>query len=59
MEGRDHRSNTIDLVASNKAQLSMTDIATDLYTGSDHQTLSWEIDELDRGTDNHHKATII
>jgi hypothetical protein len=36
MEERDHRRGTIDLVASNKAQLSMAEIATDLYTGSDH-----------------------
>jgi hypothetical protein len=46
--GKNHRSSTIDLfIASNKAQLSMAEIATDLYTGSDHETLCWEIDELD------------
>jgi hypothetical protein len=58
--GNNHRSGTIDLViASNKAQLSMAEIATDLNTGSDYETLCWEIDELDGATDNHHKATTI
>jgi hypothetical protein len=43
--GNNNRSNTIDLViASNNAQLSMAEIATDLYIGSDHETLCWEID---------------
>jgi hypothetical protein len=42
--GKNHRSSTIDLViASNAAPGSMAEIATDLYTGSDHKTLSWEI----------------
>jgi hypothetical protein len=46
--GNSHRSSTIGLViASNKAQLSMAEIVTDLYTGSDHETLCLEIDELD------------
>jgi hypothetical protein len=37
----------------------MAEIATDLYTGSDHETLYWEIGKLDGGTDNNHKAIII
>jgi hypothetical protein len=41
---QNHRSSTIDLViASNAAAVSMAEIATDLYTGSDHETLCWEI----------------
>jgi hypothetical protein len=43
---KNHRSSTIDLViASNAAQVSIVEIASDLYTGSDHETLCWEIDE--------------
>jgi hypothetical protein len=42
--GQNHRSSTIDLViVSNAAAVSMAEIATDLYTGSDHETLCWEI----------------
>jgi hypothetical protein len=44
--GKNHRSSTIDLViASHSAQVSMVEIASDLYTGSDHETLCWEIDD--------------
>jgi hypothetical protein len=44
--GQNHRSSTIDLViASNAAPVSMAEIANDLYTGSDHETLFWEIGE--------------
>jgi hypothetical protein len=44
--GKNHRPSTIDLViASNAAQGSIVEIASDLYTGSDHETLCWEIDE--------------
>jgi hypothetical protein len=46
--GQIHRSSMIDLViASNSAQVSMVEIATDLYTGSDHETLCWEINDGD------------
>jgi hypothetical protein len=49
--GENHRSSTIELViASHSAQVSMVEIASDLYTGSDHETLCWEID--DRGLEN-------
>jgi endonuclease/exonuclease/phosphatase family metal-dependent hydrolase len=42
--GKNHRTSTIDLViASHEADISMAEIATDLYTGSDHETLYWEI----------------
>jgi hypothetical protein len=35
-----HQSSMIDLViACNSGQVSMVEIATDLYTGSDHETL--------------------
>jgi hypothetical protein len=44
--GQNHRSSTIDLViASNVATISVAEIASDLYTGSDHKTLCWEIGE--------------
>jgi hypothetical protein len=44
--GNNHRPSTIDLViASNAAQVSIVEIGSDLYTGSDHETLCWEIDE--------------
>jgi hypothetical protein len=45
--GKNHRSSTIDLViASNETDVSMAGIASDLYTGSDHETLCWEINEI-------------
>jgi hypothetical protein len=48
--GQSHRSSTIDLViSSNSAQVSMVDIAIDLYTGSDHETLYWEINDGGNG----------
>jgi hypothetical protein len=48
--GLSHRSSTIDLViASNSAQISMVEIATDLYTGSHHETLCWEINNGGKG----------
>jgi endonuclease/exonuclease/phosphatase family metal-dependent hydrolase len=44
--GTNHRTSTIDLViASDAANISMVEVASDLYTGSDHETLCWEIDE--------------
>jgi hypothetical protein len=44
--GKNHRSSTIDLViASHSAQVSMVEIGSDLYTGSDHDKLCWEIDD--------------
>jgi hypothetical protein len=43
--GKNYRPSTIDLViATNAAQVSIAEIASDLYTGSDHETLCWEID---------------
>jgi hypothetical protein len=55
--GHSHRSSTIDLViASNSAQVSMVEIATDLYTGSDHETLCWEIN--DGGNDKWETHTV-
>jgi hypothetical protein len=51
------RSSTIDLViASNSVQVSMVEIATDLYTGSDHERLSWEIN--DGGNDKWETHTV-
>jgi hypothetical protein len=45
--GKNNRSSTIDLViSSNEADVSMMEIASDLYTGSDHETLCWEINEI-------------
>jgi hypothetical protein len=45
-----HRTSTIDLViASNEAELSIVEVASDLFTGSDHKTLYWEFNEKDRG----------
>jgi hypothetical protein len=42
--GQNHRSSTIDLViASNTATISVAETASDLYTGSGHETLCWEI----------------
>jgi hypothetical protein len=42
--GNNHRKNTIDFaIASDSANISMVAIAWDLYTGSDHETLGWEI----------------
>jgi hypothetical protein len=38
--GKTHRQGTIDLViASNAAQVSIVEIASHLYTGSDHEML--------------------
>jgi hypothetical protein len=43
---KNHRSSTIYLViTSNTAQVSMAEIASNLYTGSDHETLCSEINE--------------
>jgi hypothetical protein len=43
---KNHLSSTIDLViASNALQISVVEIASDLDTGSDHETLCEEIDE--------------
>jgi hypothetical protein len=43
---KNHRPSTIDLViASNAAQVSIVEIASDLYTGSDHETVCCEIDQ--------------
>jgi hypothetical protein len=42
--GKNHRTCTIELViASQEVDISMAEIATGLYTGSDHETLCWEI----------------
>jgi hypothetical protein len=55
--GQSNRSSTIDLViASNSAQVSMVEIATYLYTGSDHETLCWEIN--DGGNDKWETHTV-
>jgi hypothetical protein len=55
--GQSHRSSTIDLViASNSAQVSMVEIATNLYTGSDHEKLCWEIN--DGGNDKWETHTV-
>jgi hypothetical protein len=44
--GKNHRTSTIHLVvASNEADISMAEIATDLYTDSDHRTICWGINE--------------
>jgi hypothetical protein len=44
--GKNHRLSIIDLViASNAMQVSIVEIASDLYTGADHERLYWEIDE--------------
>jgi hypothetical protein len=43
---KNHRTSTIDLViSSHEADISTAEIATDLYTGSDHETICWEINE--------------
>jgi hypothetical protein len=44
--GTNHRTSTIDLViASDAPNISMVEVASELHTGSDHETLCWEIDE--------------
>jgi hypothetical protein len=59
MGRQSHRSSMIDLViSSNSAQVSMIEIATDLYTGSDHETLVGEInDEGNEKWETHTVAT--
>jgi hypothetical protein len=43
---KNHRPSTIDLlIASNATQVSIIEIASDLYMGSDQETLYWKIDE--------------
>jgi hypothetical protein len=38
--GKNYRSSMIDLViASNEAEVSMAEVASDLFTGSDRETL--------------------
>jgi hypothetical protein len=34
------------VIASNEVDVSTVEIAPDLYTGSDHETLFWEINEI-------------
>jgi hypothetical protein len=47
----------IDLViASSSAQVSMVEIATALFPGSDHKTLSWNIN--DGGNDKYKTHTV-
>jgi hypothetical protein len=58
--GNNHQSSTIDLViASNQAHVSMAEIASDLYTGSDHETLCWEIDDLEGTLDSRRNPKIV
>jgi hypothetical protein len=55
--GQSHRSSVIDLVIdSNSPQDSMVEISTDLYTGSDHETLCWEFN--DGGNDKWETHTV-
>jgi hypothetical protein len=45
-DGTNHRTSTINLViVSDAANMSMVEVASDLYTGSDHEKLCWEIGE--------------
>jgi hypothetical protein len=57
--GTMHRTSTIDLViASNEAQVSAVEVASDLFTGSDHETLCWEFNEKDRENWETHRRAI-
>jgi hypothetical protein len=39
------------VIASNETDVSMVEIASDLYTVSDHETLCWEINEIGNTSD--------